>query len=138
MTRLAEGKPIGTSKKFVAALDDERAMDLAGKFVSEGFVLAVGLPPPAFYSAIFHKSPFKRVKVLTMRPFCMSPPDKDATMRDYGPQFFIAMTELAICIAVICLNLYSKPGFNLPSANSESGRAHPFRAQSYAHSSKMM
>lgn len=44
MTRFAEGKPIGTtgSKKFIAALDDERAMDLAGKFVSEGFVLAVG------------------------------------------------------------------------------------------------
>lgn len=40
MTRFAEGKPIGTSKRFVAALDDERAMDLAGKFVSEGFVLA--------------------------------------------------------------------------------------------------
>lgn len=41
MNRFAEGKPIGTSKKFVATLDDERAMDLAGKFVSEGFVLAV-------------------------------------------------------------------------------------------------
>ena len=41
MTRFAEGKPVGTSKRFVAALDDERAMDLAGKFVSEGFVLAV-------------------------------------------------------------------------------------------------
>ena len=41
MTRLAEGKPIGNSKKFVATLDDDRAMDLAGKFVSEGFVLAV-------------------------------------------------------------------------------------------------
>ena len=41
MTRFAEGKPIGSAKKFVAALDDERAMDLAGKVVSEGFVLAV-------------------------------------------------------------------------------------------------
>lgn len=44
MTRFAEGKPIGTSKKFVAALDDDRAMDLAGKVVSEGFVLAVSSP----------------------------------------------------------------------------------------------
>ena len=41
MTRFAEGKPVGTSKRFVATLDDERAIDLAGKFVSEGFVLAV-------------------------------------------------------------------------------------------------
>jgi len=41
MNRLSEGKPIGIGKKFVARLDDERAMDLAGKFVSEGFVLAV-------------------------------------------------------------------------------------------------
>ena len=41
MTRFAEGKPIGTSKRFLARLDDERAMDLAGKVVSEGFVLAV-------------------------------------------------------------------------------------------------
>ena len=41
MTRFAEGKPVGTSKRFVATLDDERAMDLAGKFVSEGFVLTV-------------------------------------------------------------------------------------------------
>lgn len=44
MTRFAEGKAIksGGSRKFVATLDDDRAMDLAGKFVSEGFVLAVG------------------------------------------------------------------------------------------------
>jgi hypothetical protein len=41
MNRLSEGKPIGIGKKFVARLDDDRAMDLAGKFVSEGFVLAV-------------------------------------------------------------------------------------------------
>lgn len=54
MTRIAEGKPIeGASKRFLATLDDERAMDLAGKAVSEGFVLAVSWHCNLYCSATF-------------------------------------------------------------------------------------
>lgn len=63
MTRFAEGKPVGTSKRFVATLDDERAMDLAGKFVSEGFVLAVAVGVLAWdYSRGARKDEAKKVK----------------------------------------------------------------------------
>jgi len=68
MNRLSEGKPIGVGKKFVARLDDERAMDLAGKFVSEGFVLAVAVGVLAWdYQRGAAKDEVKKAKELEYR-----------------------------------------------------------------------